>query len=1030
MNWSDGTTLTTTVVSFTLLQSAEWISDLEDFLMKTRSFLMVLTFCFLSTISLTESGALVAGDVNASGEVNALDVQLVINAALGLTVQYDCDIDISSEVNAVDVQLVINAALGLSIDADSDGLSDAAESNLNTDPDDFDTDDDGVGDGQEVLDGTDPGVMVNDPPQVELIVDLPTGTAPHQVLLEAVATDPEGSPLSYDWDFGDGTSDSEETRVLHAYETEDTYTVTVTVSDGDLSGEASADVTVGPLPQESAEIGTEGGTVEIGGCTLTVDPGLAPQSVPFSLTELPSMAPTAARDLDESQFVPIGQAYRLETPLKSSLPMTVTISYNPADIPNGFAEDNLGMMIRLIGVPQPDPDSDTAPDIAPIVSYIPLPASPDPGTDTVSFEVVHRGTFQLVAMAEPLDVEDVVVPSSKAKSSATFKIEWQVAPTLGKTAYKAALYDSMSRSFTMYDGQKGLPIVPGTVKVIVGNIGTNLGQVYTGDPWTVYLSYSLKNADTVKTTFAHEYFHTIHFYNSNTASTSQHFKPDAWFIEGTPDWGGDETYDNVVESYYGPKPNRFSIPLNFDRYDGDTEYRTVAFWKWVESKQPGTIASMIWDHRGRTNVPLGNMLIETSTAVSWQEVFLAQFPAVEFLDFASAALYFKDFDTDETKTKDLWHADYLGPANQLPASLDDKITFSQGAPGDGKDNPKTVRFSLKQHLTVAAHSFRSETEGPHGFLHVKFPLTLSDKPLDAIVISSKDGETVAAQKAEDFSQKEHEVTVPFYRDHRAVVMVVDPQWKQDPNDTPINVDVEVWVEDPCGALPANVTDVSTTAELVAAVHAGSSTIRLAAGTYTPAVQTWPRCWDNYASLGLSDQTLVGAGPGQTIIDMSGAGACIWAQGRVTLRNLTVIERSPYLAILAGNIDDLICCNMNLEVKAQCDGLSFEPWYPGSNSLYLFNCNWTGPGQASNYSGVLTLTPNTDNYMNVVVQNTTMSGWDIALSYATGGTLGPVSADIDCSGFSNNRVNVSVGSCYFQDGANYCDYTEQCPSGNP
>ena len=361
--------------------------------MKTKSVLMVLAFCCLSVASSSAPGALVAGDVNDSGEVNALDVQLVINAALGLSVQYDCDIDISSGVDAVDVQLVINAALGLSIDSDSDGLCDAAESNLNTDPSDFDTDDDGVGDGQEVLDGTDPGVMVNDPPQVELIVDLPTGTAPHQVLLEAVATDPEDSPLSYAWDFGDGTSGSEETRLLHTYETEDTYTVTVTVSDGELSDEASADVTVGPLPQDTALVGGAGGTLQVGGCSVTIPAVPAPEPVPVTLTELPSMAPTAGRQLDPAEFVPLGSAYRFETPLKSAEPIPATIVYDPADIPGGFAEDNLGMMIRLIGMPQPYPDSETVPDIAPIVSYIPLPASIDPGTDTVSFDLVHRGTF-------------------------------------------------------------------------------------------------------------------------------------------------------------------------------------------------------------------------------------------------------------------------------------------------------------------------------------------------------------------------------------------------------------------------------------------------------------------------------------------------------------------------------------------------------------------------------------------------------------------------------------------------------------
>ncbi|MBI4557423.1 MAG: carboxypeptidase regulatory-like domain-containing protein [Candidatus Hydrogenedentes bacterium] len=52
-------------------------------------------------------------DINSDNNVNAVDVQLVINAALGLASSYNCDVDHDGYVNAVDVQLVINAALGL-----------------------------------------------------------------------------------------------------------------------------------------------------------------------------------------------------------------------------------------------------------------------------------------------------------------------------------------------------------------------------------------------------------------------------------------------------------------------------------------------------------------------------------------------------------------------------------------------------------------------------------------------------------------------------------------------------------------------------------------------------------------------------------------------------------------------------------------------------------------------------------------------------------------------------------------------------
>ncbi len=54
-----------------------------------------------------------AGDVNEDGLVDAVDVQTVINAALLLDTDWDCDLDGNNAVDAVDVQLVINAVLGL-----------------------------------------------------------------------------------------------------------------------------------------------------------------------------------------------------------------------------------------------------------------------------------------------------------------------------------------------------------------------------------------------------------------------------------------------------------------------------------------------------------------------------------------------------------------------------------------------------------------------------------------------------------------------------------------------------------------------------------------------------------------------------------------------------------------------------------------------------------------------------------------------------------------------------------------------------
>ena len=54
------------------------------------------------------------GDINADGRIDAIDIQFVINAALGLDVGLlNGDVNGDGDVNAVDVQIVINVALGL-----------------------------------------------------------------------------------------------------------------------------------------------------------------------------------------------------------------------------------------------------------------------------------------------------------------------------------------------------------------------------------------------------------------------------------------------------------------------------------------------------------------------------------------------------------------------------------------------------------------------------------------------------------------------------------------------------------------------------------------------------------------------------------------------------------------------------------------------------------------------------------------------------------------------------------------------------
>lgn len=87
------------------------------------------------------------------------------------------------------------------------------------------------------------------------------------------STDPEGTPLSYNWDFGDGTS-STEANPTHTYTTDGTKVVTLTVSDGQKTDQATQNITVGSTPPKLGTITLDSGP--------TYNPG---DTIAFSTTD-------------------------------------------------------------------------------------------------------------------------------------------------------------------------------------------------------------------------------------------------------------------------------------------------------------------------------------------------------------------------------------------------------------------------------------------------------------------------------------------------------------------------------------------------------------------------------------------------------------------------------------------------------------------------------------------------------------------------------------------------------------------------
>lgn len=107
----------------------------------------------------------------------------------------------------------------------------------------------------------------NRPPTMTTTVDPRTGPAPLDVHATALATDPDGDPLTYRWDFGAGDDAATTAHAMHRYEKPGAYTATLEVADG-RGGVAQEDfaITVGAASTVTAMATPTAGTVP-----LTVD---------------------------------------------------------------------------------------------------------------------------------------------------------------------------------------------------------------------------------------------------------------------------------------------------------------------------------------------------------------------------------------------------------------------------------------------------------------------------------------------------------------------------------------------------------------------------------------------------------------------------------------------------------------------------------------------------------------------------------------------------------------------------------------
>jgi cytochrome c551/c552 len=80
----------------------------------------------------------------------------------------------------------------------------------------------------------------NRPPVIDSFsVDRTSGDLPMKVVMSVKAKDPENSPLTYHWDFGDGTTAEGDSTIQHTYTKIGDYAIAVTVSDDEKASAGS-----------------------------------------------------------------------------------------------------------------------------------------------------------------------------------------------------------------------------------------------------------------------------------------------------------------------------------------------------------------------------------------------------------------------------------------------------------------------------------------------------------------------------------------------------------------------------------------------------------------------------------------------------------------------------------------------------------------------------------------------------------------------------------------------------------------------
>lgn len=877
-----------------------------------------------------------------------------------------------------------------------------------------------------------------EPATAELFADPEVCDLPCEIVLDSGAEPSADRALTYTWDLGEGPV-SGSARVLHRFESAGSYDVTVTVSGGGSSSTDTTTVLVEEQPKASATIDEAGGSVSQGACIVTIPADVAPEPIDLELTELPSMVPAAERAIGVGELVALGSTYDVDMPLKPSVAIAISVRSPEAQ---GVDPRELAWLLRMIAHPVPPADgSDFEGSQAPLADYVLVPVSRIDEDGTAHGEIYDRKRFQLVRLSEPLDAESVESEAApKALPPSPIVIFRRNPSRITITNFKNAILEGLSASRAHLMDSGGFRGPEGAVVVYVGTLPKDWdAYVPHFDRHTIHLSYALTSENHVKKVVAHEFFHLIQNHHTNRLSAWISHQNDGWFAEGTATWAMDEVYDTIQGLYHATPWTRFTTPLLQPVTDAASQYayHNVAFWKYAETFNTGIIKRLLEDHYALTHstLPGARNAVENYVAADYLLSLKKIWGYADFLDFTYRARYLKDFDTSETRDKEIWSegSAELGRPKEISFTNGTLVSAVAGA---SENDPVTVDFELRPHGTAEVIQVRSVDIS--GTLHVRFLSPFESYDARLLVVDESTYDLKDLDTIRDIAASTGDLTAEFSPNEHAYVFVVDPVWNYPTTSTPVQGKIEVWVEDPCGGQPAPDIEVSTEDDLQNALLTmpAGSVIKLAAGSYSPPAISWPindKGYDTLEGVALvRDLTLLGAGEEATTLYVSGGApdAYLYTWGNATLRNLTVevLHDGAFFSLNAG---DVSMCNVSVNYPAnQGAGYLYAPLSSGSATLNLYETSITrAAGGSVRETGVSINTCTDSSYSPNVVANiydSQIAGWTWGVSYDTG-TLSSCSwtatINTDCKGFSNELFNVQEAH-YTSD--TEVTFREHCP----